>query len=92
MFNTLHMMFMTQYTEVWNGVDPIAERIRSLGFNAPGSYGQYGARRRQPPQPASKLFVLPPALSHLAKSGNADLRYLFELNILVYVDILSTKS
>lgn len=36
MFNTLHTMFMTQYTELWNAVDPIAERIRALGFPAPG--------------------------------------------------------
>ena len=42
MFNTLHLMFMEQYTELWNAVDPIAERIRSLGHHAPGSYGQYG--------------------------------------------------
>jgi len=42
MFNTLHAMFMTQYTELWNAVDPIAERIRSLGHPAPGSYGQFG--------------------------------------------------
>ncbi|HUQ06868.1 MAG TPA: Dps family protein [Kofleriaceae bacterium] len=42
MFNTLHAMFMTQYTELWNAVDPIAERIRSLGFPAPGSYAQFG--------------------------------------------------
>lgn len=42
MFNTLHVMFMEQYTELWNAVDPIAERIRSLGHHAPGSYGQYG--------------------------------------------------
>jgi starvation-inducible DNA-binding protein len=43
MFNTLHQMFMGQYTELWNAVDPIAERIRSLGHAAPGSYGQFGA-------------------------------------------------
>jgi starvation-inducible DNA-binding protein len=42
MFNTLHAMFMTQYTELWNAVDPIAERIRALGFPAPGTYGQFG--------------------------------------------------
>jgi starvation-inducible DNA-binding protein len=42
MFNTLHAMFMTQYTELWNAVDPIAERIRSLGHVAPGSYAQFG--------------------------------------------------
>ena len=43
MFNTLHAMFMAQYTELWNAVDPVAERIRSLGHPAPGSYGQFGA-------------------------------------------------
>jgi starvation-inducible DNA-binding protein len=43
MFNTLHAMFMAQYTELWNAVDPIAERIRSLGHPAPGSYAQFGA-------------------------------------------------
>lgn len=42
MFNTLHVMFMTQYTELWNAVDPIAERIRALGHPAPGSYGEFG--------------------------------------------------
>jgi len=41
MFNTLHAMFMAQYTELWNAVDPIAERIRSLGHPAPGSYAQF---------------------------------------------------
>ena len=43
MFNTLHLMFMAQYTELWNAVDPIAERIRALGHVAPGSYAQFGA-------------------------------------------------
>ena len=41
MFNTLHLMFMDQYTEAWNAVDLIAERIRSLGFPAPGSYREF---------------------------------------------------
>ena len=42
MFNTLHAMFMAQYTELWGAVDPIAERIRSLGHPAPGSYAAFG--------------------------------------------------
>ena len=42
-FSTLHNLFMTQYTELWAAVDPIAERIRSLGHPAPGSYGQFGS-------------------------------------------------
>ena len=41
MFNSLHAMFMTQYTEQWNALDDIAERIRALGFNAPGSYAEF---------------------------------------------------
>ena len=43
MFNTLHNMFMLQYTELWNALDAIAERIRSLGHFAPASYAQYAA-------------------------------------------------
>jgi starvation-inducible DNA-binding protein len=42
MFNTLHEMFMVQYTELWNALDAIAERIRSLGFYAPGTYADFG--------------------------------------------------
>jgi starvation-inducible DNA-binding protein len=41
MFNTLHLMFETQYTELALAVDLIAERIRALGYPAPGSYAQY---------------------------------------------------
>jgi starvation-inducible DNA-binding protein len=43
MFQTLHLMFETQYTELAIAVDVIAERIRSLGFPAPGTYKQYAA-------------------------------------------------
>ncbi len=43
MFNSLHNMFMTQYTEEWTALDEIAERIRALGFNAPGSYREFVA-------------------------------------------------
>jgi starvation-inducible DNA-binding protein len=41
MFHTLHQMFEEQYNELWLAVDAIAERIRSLGFIAPGSYGEF---------------------------------------------------
>ncbi len=41
MFNTLHLMFMTQYTEQWNALDLIAERIRALDFPAPGTYKEF---------------------------------------------------
>jgi starvation-inducible DNA-binding protein len=41
MFNTLHNMFMQQYTEQWTALDLIAERIRALGHPAPGTYAEY---------------------------------------------------
>lgn len=40
-FNSLHMMFMQQYTEQWNALDLIAERIRALGYPAPGTYKEF---------------------------------------------------
>ena len=43
MFNSLHAMFMDQYTEQWTALDEIAERIRALGFKAPGSYREFVA-------------------------------------------------
>jgi starvation-inducible DNA-binding protein len=41
MFQTLHLMFETQYTELALAVDLIAERIRSLGVPAPGTYREF---------------------------------------------------
>ncbi|KPK16576.1 MAG: ferritin [Myxococcales bacterium SG8_38] len=42
MFQTLHLMFEEHYTELAMAVDLIAERIRALGFPAPGSYAAFG--------------------------------------------------
>ena len=42
MFQTLHLMFETHYTELALAVDLIAERIRALGFPAPASYREFG--------------------------------------------------
>jgi len=41
MFNSLHAMFMGQYTEQWTALDEIAERIRALGHPAPGTYKEF---------------------------------------------------
>jgi len=51
MFNALHNMFEAQYTEQWNALDDIAERIRALGFNAPGSYREFVALTSIPEEP-----------------------------------------
>jgi starvation-inducible DNA-binding protein len=64
MFNTLHEMFMQQYTELWNAVDPIAERIRALGHVAPGSYKDFVKLASvpdapdQPPKAMEMVLVL----------------------------------
>jgi starvation-inducible DNA-binding protein len=41
MFNSLHLMFETQYNEQWLALDEIAERIRALGYNVPASYADF---------------------------------------------------
>jgi starvation-inducible DNA-binding protein len=41
MFQTLHLMFETQYNEHWTAADLIAERIRTLGLYAPGTYREF---------------------------------------------------
>jgi len=61
MFNTLHAMFMAQYTELWNAVDPIAERIRALGHPAPGSYADFarlGSLPDAPTEPPKALDMV----------------------------------
>ena len=64
MFNTLHLMFMTQYNELWNAVDPIAERIRALGYCAPGSYAAFSQLTRlgdvpaEPPKAEDMIRIL----------------------------------
>jgi starvation-inducible DNA-binding protein len=52
MFNTLHAMFMQQYTDLWGSVDLVAERIRALGHFAPGSYAAFGKLASVPDVPA----------------------------------------
>jgi len=56
MFQTLHLLFETQYTELGLAVDEIAERIRSLGHFAPGSYAEFGKLTR-----ISEAQGVPPA-------------------------------
>jgi len=60
MFNTLHLMFEQQYTELAMAVDQIAERIRALGFPAPGSYRAFAeltSIEEQPGVPDAEQMV-----------------------------------
>ena len=52
MFNTLHAMFMQQYTDLWTSIDDIAERIRALGHFSPGSYAAFGKLASVPDAPS----------------------------------------
>ena len=77
MFNTLHLMFMEQYTELWNAVDPIAERIRSLGHPAPGSYAAFGALASiddaptEPPKAMDMVLILKQGHEAVARTARA---------------------
>ncbi|MDH5286066.1 MAG: DNA starvation/stationary phase protection protein [Betaproteobacteria bacterium] len=60
MFNTLHLMFEVQYTELWTATDLIAERIRSLGHFAPGTYAEFAklsSIRETPGQPRAEEMI-----------------------------------
>lgn len=60
MFNTLHLMFEGQYTELALAVDSIAERIRALGFPAPGTYSTYAklsSIKEEPGVPAAEEMI-----------------------------------
>jgi len=77
MFNTLHTMFMDQYTELWNAVDPIAERIRALGFPAKGSFADYAKfsslpdAPTEPPKAKEMIRILVAGHEAVARTGRA---------------------
>ena len=81
MFSTLHNMFMVQYSELWAATDPIAERIRTLGCPAPGSYAQFAALATvpdvptQPPKALEMVRLLVQGHETVARTA----RSLFEL-------------
>lgn len=58
-FGALHLMFETQYNDLALAVDLIAERIRALGYHAPGSYREFSARTKisegEPGTPAMEM-------------------------------------
>jgi starvation-inducible DNA-binding protein len=69
MFNTLHLMFMEQYTELWTALDEIAERIRALGHQAPFGGLIYGSLSSIPESqgvPAAMDMVQELVLGHEA--------------------------
>ena len=74
MFNTLHLMFMDQYTELWNALDVIAERIRSLGVVAPhggSTLAALASIQEAPQQPAALDMVRELVAGHEAVARTA---------------------
>lgn len=60
MFQTLHLLFETQYNELALAVDLIAERIRALGFPAPGTYSEFaklGSIKETPGVPKAEEMI-----------------------------------
>jgi starvation-inducible DNA-binding protein len=76
MFNTLHQMFMGQYTEEWTALDNIAERIRALGHFAPGTYSEYAklssiAEPKTVPEASEMVRLLVMGNEAVAKTARA---------------------
>ena len=96
LFNTLHQMFMTQYTEEWQALDEIAERIRALGHFAPGSYAQYVelASIQAPedvPNADEMVRILVSGNEAVAKTARAALKRADAANDAPTVDLLTRR-
>lgn len=69
MFQTLHLMFEQHYTELALAVDAVAERIRALGFPAPGTYAQFVKLSSIPEE--AKIPAAPEMIKNLVKGHEA---------------------
>lgn len=96
MFNTLHTMFMTQYTEEWTALDSIAERIRALGHYAPGTYAEYAklssiAEPRKVPDAAEMVRMLVQGNEAVAKTARAAFEKADQANDQPTADLLTQR-
>ena len=74
MFQTLHTMFEEEYTELWAALDEVAERIRSLGEPAPGSYAAFAeltSIEEEPGVPEAKEMIRQLVAGHEAVAKTA---------------------
>lgn len=96
MFNSLHLMFMGQYTEQWNALDVIAERIRALGVKAPGSYEEYAklttiAPVKGEPKAMEMVALLVAAQESTAKTARSLFDLVNEANDQPTADLLTQR-
>jgi starvation-inducible DNA-binding protein len=96
MFNTLHNMFMEQYTELWNSLDTIAERIRALGHFAPGTYREYAelssiSEPQSVPEATEMVRLLVKGNEAVAKTARAVFKVADEANDQPTADLMTQR-
>lgn len=96
LFNTLHAMFMTQYTEQWQALDSIAERIRALGHYAPGTYAEYArlssiSETSSVPNAEQMIQLLVKGNEAVAKTARAALKKADSVDDQPTVDLLTQR-
>lgn len=96
-FNSLHGMFMTQYTELWAALDEIAERIRALGHFAPGSSGEMLEHASIKPDngvPEAEEMVKNLAAGHeaVARAAKNGIKIAEDANDPVSVDLFTQRA
>lgn len=95
-FSTLHQMFMVQYTELWNALDEIAERMRALDVFAPASCGEFTKLATIPEEttvlPAEgMLLALVQAHEAVARTARATFALAERAHDQVTVDLLTQR-
>ena len=96
MFNTLHLMFETQYNELALAVDQIAERIRSLGFPAPGTYKQFASltsieEEAEVPKAEDMIAILVRDQETVVRTARSIMPVVDEANDEVSADLLTQR-
>jgi starvation-inducible DNA-binding protein len=96
LFSSLHVMFEEQYTEQWNALDEIAERIRALGHFAPATYKRYAelsSIKEEPEVLSSKdmLRQLVDGNETLIRTLRAGVKIADELEDYPTADMLTTR-
>ncbi len=95
-FQSLHIQFMEQYTEMWTAVDELAERIRALGHYAPGSYADFtklSSISEETGQPDWQIMVKTLAQGHeqVAKTARYVLRIAEEIGDDATSDVVTPR-
>ncbi|MEL6662757.1 MAG: Dps family protein [Pseudomonadota bacterium] len=96
-FSSLHALFMEQYTELWNALDEIAERVRALGHFAPGSSDEMMAEATIKPDngvPDADAMIANLARGHeaVSKAAKAGIKIAEEAGDEVSVDLFVQRA